>query len=96
MFKQVDGHLRVKMVDWQLTYTGRSTGNLTYLLLSPLSSENRELYEAQQKLDSEYHDSLPLSFLSCGNIMAVDDQDLCVHCAVLLRHVQGGYPVFCM
>jgi len=103
LFKRgADGKLSVKIVDWQLTYAGKSTGDLSYLLLSSLSSENREQYEktikdeyfseyletlhklenrisGQQKLDNEYNDSLPLSFfLSCGNIMAGDDQDRCV------------------
>jgi len=103
MFKKTaDGQLRVKIVDWQLTYAGKSTGDLSYLLLSSLSSENREQYEeeikdeyfkeyletlqklengnsVEQKLDNDYNDSLPLSFfLSCGNIMAGDNQDRCV------------------
>jgi len=103
MFKRNDdGKLCVKIVDWQLTYAGRSTGDLSYLLMSSLSSENREQFEqevkdeyfseylntlqkleqrssAHLKLDNDYNDSLPLSFfLSCGNIMAQDDQDRCV------------------
>lgn len=46
MFKEDGkGNFKVKVVDWQLTYTGRSTGDLSYLLMSSLSHENRELYE---------------------------------------------------
>ncbi|XP_023322190.1 uncharacterized protein LOC111696714 [Eurytemora carolleeae] len=95
MFKrEEDGKLRVMIVDWQLSYTGRTTGDLAYLLMSSLSSETREMYEdkikseyfsaylahlvkigntreEKSKLDIEYTDSLPLSFLlSCGNIMS--------------------------
>jgi len=105
MFKVVCGRMKVKMVDWQLTYCGKATGDLSYLLLSSLSPRTRELHEDQIKaeyfasylgiletlsqtglckalLDLEYTDSLQLSFfLSCGNIMAVDNQnnqDRCV------------------
>ncbi len=40
MFKrEEDGKLRVMIVDWQLSYTGRTTGDLAYLLMSSLSSE---------------------------------------------------------
>jgi len=102
LFKEEGGRMKVKVVDWQLSYTGKTTGDLSYLLMSSLSAENREMYEdaikseyfnayrstiqmftnkseERQKLDKEYHDSLPLSFfLSCGNIMNTDLQDRCV------------------
>lgn len=40
MFKRDGaGDWKVKVVDWQLTYTGRSTGDLSYLLMSSLSHE---------------------------------------------------------
>lgn len=40
------------VVDWQLTYTGKTTGDLAYLLMSSLSQETREMYE--DKIKSEY------------------------------------------
>jgi aminoglycoside/choline kinase family phosphotransferase len=61
MFKTGDdGQMQVKIVDWQLTYAGRSTGDLSYLLLSSLSCENREQYENHIKDEyfSEYLQTL--------------------------------------
>jgi thiamine kinase-like enzyme len=55
MFKREEGEggrLRVMVVDWQLTYTGKTTGDLAYLLMSSLSQETREMYE--DKIKSEY------------------------------------------
>jgi len=100
MFKrEEDGSLKIKIVDWQLTYCGKTSGDLSYLLMSSLSHETRESYEDEIKseyfatylsylkklsntglsavvLDMDYTDSLPLSFfLSCGNIMAHDQQE---------------------
>lgn len=43
------GRIRVMIVDWQLAYTGRSTGDLSYLLMSSLSHEIREKHEEEMK-----------------------------------------------
>lgn len=40
---------RVMIVDWQLAYSGRSTGDLSYLLMSSLSHESREKHEEEMK-----------------------------------------------
>jgi len=52
MFKKVDGKYKVMIVDWQLTYTGKPTGDLSYLLLSSLSHQTREEYE--EHIKNEY------------------------------------------
>lgn len=60
MFKQENGATKVKVVDWQLTYTGKKTGDLSYLLMSSLSPENRETYEDVIKSEyfNAYHSTL--------------------------------------
>jgi len=53
MFKKTEtGQYKVMIVDWQLTYTGKATGDLSYLLLSSLSHQNREDYE--EHIKNEY------------------------------------------
>jgi len=49
LFKEEEGKLKVMLVDWQLTYTGRSTGDVSYLLLSSISPEVRHVHEQQLK-----------------------------------------------
>jgi aminoglycoside/choline kinase family phosphotransferase len=39
--REASGRIRVMIVDWQLAYSGRSTGDLSYLLMSSLSHEVR-------------------------------------------------------
>lgn len=56
MFKRgPEGELKVKIFDWQLAYTGKTTGDLSYLLMSSLSPDNRENYE--EVIKSEYYDA---------------------------------------
>jgi len=46
MFKEEeDGSVKVKIVDWQMTYTGSVGGDITYLLMSSIAPE---LYEAEE------------------------------------------------
>merc|ERR1712080_1961 len=44
--------MKVMVVDWQLNYTGRSTGDVSYLLLSSIDPEVRRAHE--QELKDEY------------------------------------------
>jgi aminoglycoside/choline kinase family phosphotransferase len=37
--REAGGRIRVMIVDWQLAYSGRATGDLSYLLMSSLSHE---------------------------------------------------------
>jgi len=46
---------KVMIVDWQFTYTGRSTGDVSYLLLSSISPEVR--HEHEQELKDAYFNS---------------------------------------
>lgn len=55
LFKEdKDEGMKVMVVDWQLTYTGRSTGDLSYLLLSSISPDDRHAHE--QELKDTYFD----------------------------------------
>lgn len=44
--------MKVMVVDWQLNYTGRSTGDVSYLLLSSIDPDVRHAHE--QELKDEY------------------------------------------
>ena len=52
LFKESsDGQMEVMIVDWQLSYVGRSTGDLSYLLLSSISPKVRHEHELMLKED---------------------------------------------
>lgn len=55
LFKNTQQGLKVKICDWQLTYTGKQTGDLSYLLMSSLSHEGREDFE--EKIKEEYYNA---------------------------------------
>ena len=55
LFKQEAERMSVMVVDWQLVYTGRSTGDVSYLLLSSISPELRQQHE--QRLKESYFTS---------------------------------------
>ena len=42
---EADGRTSVKIVDWQMAYTGRAGGDIAYLLMSSI---NPELYETDE------------------------------------------------
>lgn len=44
LFKREGDNWRIVIVDWQLAYTGRSTGDLTYLLLSSVRQSTRNVH----------------------------------------------------
>ena len=51
MFKlEEDGRTSVKIVDWQMAYTGRAGGDIAYLLMSSI---NPELYETDEETIKE-------------------------------------------
>jgi len=62
LFKKENGKLKVKVVDWQLSYTGKTTGDLSYLLMSSLSPENRESFENVIKNEyfNAYHSTIKM------------------------------------
>lgn len=50
LFKEEEGkEMKVMVVDWQLNYTGRSTGDVSYLLLSSIDPEVRHAHEQELK-----------------------------------------------
>lgn len=56
LFRTEEGEqMKVMVVDWQLAYTGRSTGDLSYLLLSSISPDIRK--EHGQELKEAYFTS---------------------------------------
>jgi len=83
------GQMEVMIVDWQLSYVGRSTGDLSYLLLSSISPNVR--HEHEMTLKEYYYNSFNsylktfeasvmdnLSQNTCGisfNIVCDDDDD---------------------
>jgi len=83
------GDLEVMIVDWQLSYVGRSTGDLSYLLLSSISPKVR--HENELVFKEDYYNSFnsylksfeasvmnKLSQNTCGisfNVACDDDDD---------------------
>jgi len=53
LFRRSEGRLEVKIVDWQLTYSGRAGGDISYLLMSSLDQATRESEE--EKIKQEYY-----------------------------------------
>lgn len=61
LFKQeTETRTKVMIVDWQMTYMGRSTGDVSYLLLSSLSPEVRQQHG--EELKEAYVDNLNFWF----------------------------------
>jgi len=57
LFKESeDGKTSVMLVDWQMTYMGRSTGDVSYLILSSIRPELR--HNHGEKLKEAYYSSL--------------------------------------
>eukprot|EP00092_Neocalanus_flemingeri_P087054 GFUD01109792.1.p1 GENE.GFUD01109792.1~~GFUD01109792.1.p1 ORF type:complete len:266 (+),score=76.24 GFUD01109792.1:69-800(+) len=54
-FKEEDGKLKVKIVDWQMAYNGKSAGDITYLLMSSIDPEDFE--KEEENIKEKYHES---------------------------------------
>ena len=68
MFKEEEGKLKVKIVDWQMAYNGKSTGDITYLLMSSIDPEDFE--KEENNIKEKYHESFQktlASLNSCNN-----------------------------
>lgn len=76
LFKEEGGQLKVKIVDWQLTYSGRSAGDISYLLMSSLDPQLKK-----ETIKKKYFESFckTLDFLDMHNekneITSVLDKD---------------------
>lgn len=68
MFRQTGETLEVRLVDWQLTYTGRVGGDISYLLMSSLDPKVREMSELE--IMDKYYKQLNkmLGLLDCKKI----------------------------
>jgi len=65
LFKEEDGKLKVKIVDWQLTYNGRSGGDISYLLMSSI---HPDLFDAEEKnIKERYFNAFTKTFFSLQN-----------------------------
>jgi len=60
LFKEEDGKLKVKIVDWQLTYNGRSGGDISYLLMSSIDPKDFE--KEEENIKEKYFDSFNKTF----------------------------------
>jgi len=71
MFKEeIDGRICVKIVDWQMTYTGRAGGDIAYLLMSSLAPQ---LYETdEENIKEKYFDMFNETF--CSLIKEKEDE----------------------
>jgi len=70
LFKEEEGEpMKVMIVDWQLTYMGRSTGDISYLLLSSISPEVRR--STEQELKEAYYTAFN-SYLKTFEAAVVD------------------------
>ena len=64
------GDISVKIVDWQMTYTGRAGGDIAYLLMSSLAPQ---LYETdEENIKEKYFDMFNETF--CSLIKEKEDE----------------------
>jgi len=55
LFREKGGKMEVQIVDWQLTYSGRAGGDISYLLMSSLDPKVRE--EEEESIKQAYYDA---------------------------------------
>lgn len=75
LFKEEEGgEMKVMVVDWQLNYTGRSTGDVSYLLLSSIDPDVRHAHEQELKdaYFTSFNNYLKLYETSSINYMSQD------------------------
>jgi len=76
LFKEEDGKLKVKIVDWQLTYNGRSGADISYLLMSSIDPQ---LFEREEEnIKERYFNAFTDTFSSLQNHQAemeVEDEN---------------------
>jgi len=77
LFKEEGEGMKVMVVDWQLAYSGRSTGDVSYLLLSSISPEMRQEHGQQLKEGyfTSFNDYLKSYELSVINKKASDNSN---------------------
>lgn len=74
MFRQTGETLEVRLVDWQLAYTGRVGGDISYLLMSSLDPELRGV--AEQGIREKYYQQFNkvLSLLDCQRMDQLEEE----------------------
>jgi len=75
MFRQTEKRLEVRLVDWQLTYTGRVGGDISYLIMSSLDPKVRE--QAEMEIKARYFQQFNkmLDLLDCQPSDQLEDDD---------------------
>lgn len=74
LFKEEDGKLKVKIVDWQLTYNGRSGADISYLLMSSVDPNQFELEE--ENIKEKYFNSFNGTFSALqSQKTTIDEED---------------------
>jgi len=77
LFKEDEGKLKVKIVDWQLTYNGRSGADISYLLMSSIHPKQFEMEE--ENLKERYFNSFNKTFSALQNQqteMELEDENI--------------------
>ena len=77
MFKEEEGKLKVKIIDWQMTYNGKFTGDLTYLIMSSLDPEDFE--KEEENIKKKYHEAFQKTLKAlhhCDDSVGDTDEDI--------------------
>jgi len=88
LFRSSNGKLEVKIVDWQLTYSGRAGGDISYLLMSSLDPAIRE--KEEENIKQEYYNAFITNIQLLGSptdITITDEETL------LEEDYQKGLPL---
>lgn len=77
LYKEEEGRCKVMIVDWQLTYCGRSAGDVSYLLLSSMDPQLREEHEdtIKKKYFNTFQDTLAMLSAGCKTVETVLEED---------------------
>jgi len=88
LFRSSNGKLEVKIVDWQLTYSGRAGGDISYLLMSSLDPAIRE--KEEENIKQEYYDAFitNIQLLRSSTDVAVTNEE-----TLLKEDYQKGLPL---
>jgi len=73
LFKEENGSLKVKIVDWQLTYNGRSGGDISYLLMSSIDPNVFE--KEEENIKEKYFQSFNQTYSALQQQEKTMDQE---------------------
>ena len=88
LFRSSEGRLEVKIVDWQLAYSGRAGGDISYLLMSSLDPATRE--KEEENIKQEYYQAFinNVQLIRSSTDIAVTDE-----VALLKEDYQKSLPL---